>query len=186
MMDAVQTQVWDGSQTNTSQGQGRQKVLGGGSTVPLCRWKLPEAHKAVFPRTPWEPLAQPRAQLISPESFKDNPFSPNQVYFLTESQWKEPFDFSDLGRVPNAPKNPLLHSQATLSKAEKNFNLCFCRVLTQSQVKGGGSAGALAPHWQFYENDLFLSLLVISHVSHGVCWYHLCLSFCSAVGIQTE
>lgn len=161
--------------------------------------KPPEADKAVFPRTPWEPLAQPRAEFTSPKPFKDNPFSPNQFYFLTQSQWKEPFDFSDWGTVPNAPKNPLLLSQATLSNAEKNFNLCFCQVLTRSQVKGGGSAGALPPRWQFCENDLFLSLLVISHVSHGVCWYHLSLFalqfefrhgvvvfFCSAHILYTE
>lgn len=135
--------------------------------------KLPEV---VFPRIAWEPLAQPRAELTSPESFRDNPFSPNQFCFLTESRWKEPFDFSDLGRVPNAPKNPLLHFQANSSTAGKNFNLCFCQILTQSQVKGGGSAGALAPCWQFYENYLFLSLLVISPVSRGVSWYDLSLS----------
>lgn len=43
--------------------------------------KLPQADEAVFPRSPWEPVAQARAELTSPESFKDHPSSPHQFIF---------------------------------------------------------------------------------------------------------
>jgi len=54
--------------------------------------KLPQADEAVFPRAPWEPLAQPILELISPESFKDHLSSSHQ-FVLIQNWWKECFDF---------------------------------------------------------------------------------------------
>lgn len=156
------------------------------SIIWLCKWKNFRGTQGSVPKNTLGTPGIAKSWINISWVLQRRSLLPRSVLFSNRKPEGRTLCLSDLGRVPNAPKNPLLHSQATLSNADKNFNLCFCQVLIQSRVKGGASAGALAPHWQLYENELFLSLLVISHVSHGVPWYRLSPSFCSAVWIQTQ
>jgi len=62
--------------TSQAKGAGKEAVASDDANG-----KLPEADKAVFPGSPWEPLAQPRAELTAPESFRDDPSSPHRFIF---------------------------------------------------------------------------------------------------------